>query len=128
MQQEALLCSARVAHNAAPHTQTIQLHHAFCFKHLLIPRFPPESSDSTMKIQFPFHCFCVFSTLTGWLMSSSAAQFQSVSTYLMIKFITVSSIDWRREDLKRSQVISITLLGSISSTKVNTVEVLNKHH
>ena len=102
MEQEALLCSARLAHNAACHTQTIQLHHAFCLKHLLIPSLPPESSDSTMKIQFPLHYFfCVFSTLTGWLISSSAAQLQSVSAYLMIKFITVSFIDSGGERILR---------------------------
>ena len=90
MEQEALMCSARLAHDAAPHTQIIQLHHALC----LIPSFPPESSDSTLKTQFPFHSFfCAFSTFTGWLISSSAAQLQSVSTYLRIKFTTVSSID-----------------------------------
>ena len=94
MEQEALMCSARLAHDAAPHTQIIQLHHALFLEHLLIPSFPSESSDSTLKTQFPFHnFFCAFSTFTGWLISSLAAQLQSVSTYLRIKFTTVSSID-----------------------------------
>ena len=112
------------------YAQTIQLRHALCLEHLLIPIFPPESTDSTLKIQFPFHLFfCVFPTLTGWLVSSSVAQLQSASSSIITKFIAVSCIDSEGEStLREAMLFPIILLGSIPSTKVNTLEVLNKCH